>query len=841
MKCTALSVDRLVSEFNLTHEPRFIDSCHCILNLQRRREGADGIRKANRDALLKAKRRRTEAGTEVVHLDEDAIRTAVSRFTVRPGAERLEAIKLIRRTLSRDEGAPIDTCLSVGLIPALQALLGFGQTTLAPEYAHIGPVSEEERVECLWIVTNVAAGSHDDTLAVLAVSPYVVGLLRADSGLVAEHAAWAVGNIAGDSFEARDALAKQGAIQPLCELIKSRHHATGRTACWAATNMLRGPHPAAPFVAAGAAAGALRWMSTLLATAEAEIRGAPRPADGAKRDDELLAEAAWVLSFISSKEEQLSHELAAAGALQLAVRALALAPLMASVTPCLRIVGNIGSLSDKYIEAALDVRVPKPTASGGPGGSALLGALARILTPIQRGDDWMASQARKQGAAGAGDSNASSGIGNDEADDEDDGDMVTPSPAGGSAALSAAVAPHFTHYTHGHVQEALWVAGNIAGSTPPAAATLLCTPVFTGAMVEGVLGVGNVQARVRMSRAGSVLEAPSPAALGLSGLGLLPLLVHHLGGVWQVRRQAAHALLNLAAQRAAITSLPPSAPPAVVQAVRAPASQHPFLSAILCFPDVPPRYVALLEAPDVEMVHVGLSFLDVLLHAWRPPAAGEPGRLVAQRVASLPPPPQLDLAAVCATGVCGAQPAFDWLAVSPPFEERRALHAYNSAASREPPGSGAAIVREAGAPDALDALHVRYQMAEDPAAAALSRRAGDLFDTFFNEEGDEELDFDEDDGDADVVEEDEDLHASAGAGSGGNFSFGVPAAAPGASGGFSFNAASFSFGPGSGVVPGASAGSGEANGTPAGPGSPMGRGRGAITPAWMSAAGAGGR
>ena len=752
---------------------------------------------------------------------------------------------------------PIAKCLAAGLITALQALLGAGQTAGAPSDAGaslVGSVSEEERLECLWIVTNVAAGSsHADTLATLAVSPYVIGLLRSDSGLLAEHAAWAVGNIAGDSQEAREALTRQGAVHPLCDLTRSRHHATARTACWAVTNLMRGPGPAAPFVSAGAAAGAMKWFQSLTAAAEAELLGTPQSASSnaaastVKRDDELLTEAAWVLTYITAKEEQFSHELAAAGVMQTAVRALALPGVLSAITPCLRILGNVGSLSDSYIEAALGMLSTSNDASSNTSvRSSLLASLARILAPSSEGERWLAQNQRiQQQQQQRGNGLATSGDGVGDADEDEDG--MTDDSSSSALPSSSSVSASAAHYTHGHVQEALWVLSNIAGSTPAAAAMLMCAPSDTSSNSVSSGTAAELHARLLCSTAslpphalhalGSggtsvVVDVSDPGAAGLR-LGFLPLLVHHAtAGVWQVRRQAAHTLLNLAAQRVAMSDVPTivnNSSSGSAAAPSPPPHRHPFLPALLCFPDVIPCFVRLLEAPDLEMVHVGLSFLEIVLHAWRPPRGGRVAQLVQERSARMPPPPQLRLAgALAASGVCGQAPALDWLWLQPP-------------GGGSATASGLQLVREAGGPDALEALHYRYQMSDDGAAADLGRRARDVIDSFFEGE-DEEEDEDDEDG----HEEDEDdgegiasggpnVFASGGSGGGATFSFGAPAlggagtassfTAPGA---FSFGPASFTASPAPAPAPATSL-------------PPAGRGRGAIMPAWMiSSAGAAG-
>ena len=57
---------------------------------------------------------------------------------------------------------------------------------------------------------------------VLRAAPHLIALLRVHAPVVAEQAAWALGNVAGDSQHCRDTLIKNGALQPAVALLASR-------------------------------------------------------------------------------------------------------------------------------------------------------------------------------------------------------------------------------------------------------------------------------------------------------------------------------------------------------------------------------------------------------------------------------------------------------------------------------------------------------------------------------------------------------------------------------------------------------------------------------------------
>ena len=100
----------------------------------------------------------------------------------------------------------MSTCLSAGLVPALQGLLSGGQAAPPASLAAVGASSEEERLECLWVVSLVAYAGREAAVAMLACAPFAVGLLSGASQLLAEHAAYALGNFAAYGGEVAEAL-----------------------------------------------------------------------------------------------------------------------------------------------------------------------------------------------------------------------------------------------------------------------------------------------------------------------------------------------------------------------------------------------------------------------------------------------------------------------------------------------------------------------------------------------------------------------------------------------------------------------------------------------------------
>ena len=137
------------------------------------------------------------------------------------------------------------------------------------------------RPRCL---SNIATGSESQTRLVLRAGPHLIALLRLETPVVAEQAAWALGNVAGDSQEFRDVLLSNGVLVPAVALLSSKvrtllqcllrgdatvhtrvtcgvqDQAVVRTASWLISNLVRGSTPSKPFVDAGVLPPFKKWL-----------------------------------------------------------------------------------------------------------------------------------------------------------------------------------------------------------------------------------------------------------------------------------------------------------------------------------------------------------------------------------------------------------------------------------------------------------------------------------------------------------------------------------------------------------------------------------------------------
>ena len=326
----------------------------------RRREVTNDLRRDRRERLLHAKRRKVgEDGAGgggggggagaggggaggggapgVDAVGDEELGLALGALVAgggasRPGEERTRALRVVRRALSGSGGeGRAAGLLAGGLGPVLARVLA-------------GAASDGAgALEAAWCVTNIACGGEDEVAGVLPCGPALVALLASDASPLAEQAAWAIGNIAAESEGARRALAANGAPAALARAMGSRSPRVARTAAWAACSLLRDrAATAAPYLAGGA-------LRPILAALES---AAGDDGSGGGADAGYVADMAWVLTYLTAKEEAVARSLVEAGVIA------ALVPLLGSgegplTCPALRAIGNCVSLAAEFGAAAI--------------------------------------------------------------------------------------------------------------------------------------------------------------------------------------------------------------------------------------------------------------------------------------------------------------------------------------------------------------------------------------------------------------------------------------------------------------------------------------------------------
>ncbi|XP_050411215.1 uncharacterized protein LOC126825590 [Patella vulgata] len=289
---------------------------------QRRQEEIDQ-RKARRDKCVSDKRFRHSLSEDTdAQGDEISEQEVIDATNVllNKEPEKLEALQTLRRAFAQGT-TYIDTFF--GQENALTCLVGIltGNDT-------------DLQLEAAWCVTNIAAGTDDQALAVVkAAAPYLITYLSSSSPDLKDQCAWAIGNLAGDSAECRKLLSSQGCVTPLVKLLETDTPNVVQSAAFALSNLARECNDIASEIVN---AGVIPHLVSRLQD----------PGVSPK----LLSEIAWVLTYLTSSGEYTS-KLVSNGVLKHMVKILVEQADQQDVdvlTPVLRCLGNICSGPDEY-------------------------------------------------------------------------------------------------------------------------------------------------------------------------------------------------------------------------------------------------------------------------------------------------------------------------------------------------------------------------------------------------------------------------------------------------------------------------------------------------------------
>ncbi|EEY61401.1 importin alpha-2 subunit [Phytophthora infestans T30-4] len=241
--------------------------------------------------------------------------------------EQSNAVSKLRRLLSLETNPPIEEVINLRVVPLLVKFLK----------QHDRP---EVQFEAAWALTNIASGTTEHTEEVIRCGAVelLCTLLLSPNEDVCEQAVWALGNISGDSPQCRDLVLSAGAMMPLLAVLRrnSGKLTILRNATWTLSNLCRGkPRPDFDLVRP-----ALDLLPHLIHS----------------RDDEVVTDACWTLSYLSDGTTSNVQAVIDAGVCSRIVDLVG-HTVAAIQTPTLRIIGNILTGNDQQTQLMLDLVV----------------------------------------------------------------------------------------------------------------------------------------------------------------------------------------------------------------------------------------------------------------------------------------------------------------------------------------------------------------------------------------------------------------------------------------------------------------------------------------------------
>ncbi len=257
-----------------------------------------------------------------------------------------------RKVLAKERNAPIQKVVDCGVIPRFVEILA-GQT-FAPSDEAGKELLEKTQFEASWVLTNIASGDPEHTMAVVDAHavPVLISLLMHENGEIREQSIWALGNIAGDGPKLRDYCLQENMMGLLLEnVVLALSNVTGggasagtpssssamskdavRNGAWAISNLCRGtPGPS--------------WMQVVVALPVIHMLLQTN-------DDDTLVDTCWALAYMTTDGDALD-DIIGASIVGLLVPLLAHKNVTIQV-PALRAVGNIVTGADHQTQAVID-------------------------------------------------------------------------------------------------------------------------------------------------------------------------------------------------------------------------------------------------------------------------------------------------------------------------------------------------------------------------------------------------------------------------------------------------------------------------------------------------------
>jgi len=254
--------------------------------------------------------------------------------------------------------------------PRLTLLLSFNPNLLRrlcellSQTFAIADAPVDVQLNLVWALSNFASGTSEQTQQVLqaGVLPLMEHIIvRSPHLRLCDQAIWAIGNIAGDSCAMRDTVLASNLLAPIlnvcCAMVsrqtqpQTQPQGTGtddttealallNTASWALSNLVRGK-PSVQLTR--------EQTTSIVGTARLLL---------AHRDTEVLANACWLMSYLSDTQDAERTQLIVETGLAQVLVPLLAHPSKDVKTAALRTVGNLTAAeSESSTQAVIDARV----------------------------------------------------------------------------------------------------------------------------------------------------------------------------------------------------------------------------------------------------------------------------------------------------------------------------------------------------------------------------------------------------------------------------------------------------------------------------------------------------